>query len=103
MGWSVVINWTEHAHLPLTVNSATAYSADMSKTLSELETEARQLPPKDRAKLVRRLIATLDPDDEGDIEQLWLDEAETRLAAYRDRETSSVPGEEVFEAILNRG
>jgi putative addiction module component (TIGR02574 family) len=74
----------------------------MSKSLSELEAEARRLPVRERARLVRRLIATLDADDEGDVEQLWLDEAEKRLAAYRRGETSSVPGEEVFEAILNR-
>lgn len=75
----------------------------MSKSLPKLEAEALKLSAEERAKLVRSLIATLDVDDEGDVEQLWLDEAETRLAAYRDRETSSVPGEEVFEAILNRG
>jgi len=33
---------------------------------------------------------------------LWLDEAEKRLAKYRNGETSTHPGEEVFEANLNR-
>ena len=75
----------------------------MSKTVSRLETDARRLAIKDRARLVRRLIATLDLEDDGDVEQLWLDECETRLAAYRRGETSSQPGEEIFEAILNRG
>jgi putative addiction module component (TIGR02574 family) len=74
----------------------------MSKNLSKLESEARRLPTKDRAKLIRRLIATLEADDDGDVEQLWLDEAEKRLASYRRGETSAHPGEEVFEAILNR-
>lgn len=74
----------------------------MSKTLSDLESEARRLPSKDRARLIRRLLATLEAENEGDVEQLWLDEAERRLAAYRRGETTSHPGEEVFEAILNR-
>ena len=75
----------------------------MSKTLSDLEAEVRRLPTKDRARLIRRLLATLEAENEGDVEQLWLDEAERRLAAYRRGETTSHPGEEVFEAILNRG
>jgi putative addiction module component (TIGR02574 family) len=74
----------------------------MAKNLSEIESAARRLSAKDRARLVRRLIATLENENEGDVEQLWLDEAEQRLAAYRRGETTTYPGEEVFEAILNR-
>lgn len=74
----------------------------MAKNLSEVESAARALSAKDRARLVRRLIATLEKENEGDVEQLWLDEAEKRLSAYRRGETTTYPGEEVFEAILNR-
>lgn len=74
----------------------------MAKNLSEIESAARSLSAKDRARLIRRLIATLEKENEGDVEQLWLDEAEKRLAAYRCGETTTDPGEEVFEAILNR-
>lgn len=74
----------------------------MAKNLSEIESAARRLSAKDRARLIRRLIATLEKENEGDVEQLWLDEAEKRLAAYRRGETTAYPGEEVFEAILNR-
>lgn len=74
----------------------------MSKSVSEIESEARRLPAKDRARLVRRLLAALEAENEGDVEQRWLDEAENRLAAYRRGESTSHPGEEVFEAILNR-
>ena len=71
----------------------------MAKSFSELESEALQLSAKDKARLVRRLIATLENEDEGDVEQLWLDEAERRLAAYRRGETSAEPGRETFEDI----
>jgi putative addiction module component (TIGR02574 family) len=74
----------------------------MVKNLSEIESEVRRLPTKDRARLIRRLIATLEDENEGDVEQAWLDEAERRLAAYRRGETSAHPGDEVFEAILSR-
>ena len=74
----------------------------MAKSIADIEKDARQLPPRERARLVRRLVATLEADDEGDVEQAWLDEAERRLAAYRRGDTAARPGEEVFEAILSR-
>jgi len=74
----------------------------MAKKLSEIESDARRLPSRERARLIRRLIMTLESENEGDVEQLWLDEADKRLAAYRNGESSAHPGEEVFEAILNR-
>jgi hypothetical protein len=35
-------------------------------------------------------------------EQLWLDEAERRLAAFRRGETTAIPGDKVFGELLNR-
>ena len=72
----------------------------MSKNLSRLELEALQLPPKERARLIRRLIATLDGGEDAGAEQQWLDEAERRLAAWRCGEVATYPGDEVFEALL---
>ena len=74
----------------------------MAKKLSDIESDALTLSTKERARLIRRLITSLESENEGDVEQLWLDEADKRLAAYRNGETSTRPGEEVFEAILNR-
>jgi putative addiction module component (TIGR02574 family) len=74
----------------------------MNKDIHSLEAEARKLSPQDRARLIRRLIATLDAGEQQDAEQLWLDEAERRLAAYRRGETTAIPGDEVFGEILKR-
>jgi putative addiction module component (TIGR02574 family) len=74
----------------------------MNEDISELETEARRLPPRDRARLIRRLIASLDAGDDIDAEEQWLDEAERRLEAYRRDALTAQPGEEVFDAILKR-
>lgn len=74
----------------------------MDKDIFELEAEARGLSPKDRACLIRRLIATLDPGEDVDAEQLWLDEAERRLAAWRRGETTAIQGDEVFGGLLKR-
>lgn len=35
-----------------------------------------------------------------DVEQLWLDEAERRLAAFQRGETTAIPGDEVFGELL---
>ena len=72
----------------------------MDKDISRLEAEARQLSTRDRARLVRRLIATLDAGKDQDAEQLWLDEAERRLAAYRCGEITAIPGDAVFGELI---
>ncbi len=74
----------------------------MSSDLSKLEREAQRLSTKDRARLIRRLISSLERDEDGDIEQAWLDEAEKRLLAYRAGQTTTRPGEEVFDEILSQ-
>ena len=74
----------------------------MSEDLSKLEREAARLSTKDRARLIRHLISSLENKDDGDIEQAWLDEAEKRLAAYRKGKASTRPGEEVFDEILSQ-
>ncbi len=74
----------------------------MSADLSKLERDAERLSAKDRARLIRRLISSLERKDDGDIEQAWLDEAEKRLVAYRNGQTTARPGEEVFDEILSQ-
>ena len=39
----------------------------MSKSMSELEAEFQRLPVKDRAKLIRRLLTTLESENDGDV------------------------------------
>ncbi len=74
----------------------------MSVDAKKLEIEASRLPVKERARLIRRLIATLEAEDDGNLEQAWLDEAEERLSSWRSGSSGSRPGDEVFDEILNR-
>lgn len=41
--------------------------------------QAVQLPHRERARLALRLIESLDPGQDEDVDALWLDEAERRL------------------------
>lgn len=72
----------------------------MRRDISQIEADAQDLSPQDRARLVRHLIATLDSGEDVAAEQLWLDEADRRLAAYRRGDVDSVPGDEVFGGLL---
>ncbi len=55
----------------------------MSSTLSEIEQQAMQLAPGERAVLAEHLINSLDEVDHAEIERLWAEEGERRYEAYR--------------------
>jgi putative addiction module component (TIGR02574 family) len=63
----------------------------------EIELEALQLPPKERARLAQRLLASLDPESDRDAEQAWLEEAESRLDELEAGKVAGIPAEQVFE------
>ena len=73
----------------------------MTQHVQKFAAEAVQLSKKERAELVRRLIATLDQGHDVDAEQVWLDEAERRLSSYQKGDSKSVPAENVFDALLS--
>ena len=66
-------------------------------TIDQLETEVLKLPPRDRARLAQRLLASLDADQA--TEQAWYDEAERRLAELESGDSAEIPADEVFEAL----
>ena len=68
----------------------------MGKKLSHVERDAMELTCRERAILAEHLLATLDPADDVDGEELWLREAEQRDAKYRAGKITSKPAEQVF-------
>ncbi len=72
----------------------------MRFTAEELEAEALSLSRSERARLAGRLIASLDEDAE--IEQAWIVEAERRLDAYRNGEIEAVSAEEALQEARRR-
>ena len=61
----------------------------MSTTLETVQAEALCLSPKDRARLLDRLIASLDAD--GDAEEAWDALADKREAEIESGAVQSVP------------
>lgn len=74
----------------------------MSSILAELEEKAAQLSPAEKAQLALYLIRSLEPAEEGDVEDAWRVEAEARLAQVEKGEARLVPGDEVFAKIRRR-
>ena len=63
-----------------------------SETVETLEAAALQLTPADRARLVDRLIATLDADPE--VEEAWGSEVERRQTEMENGTVTLLPGPE---------
>ncbi len=62
----------------------------------ELLKEALKLKPEDRFALVEGLINSLDEPDKK-LDDLWIEEAEKRLKAYREGRLEGISMEEVFK------
>ena len=61
-----------------------------------VEDQAAQLPQRERARLALRLIESLEPGQDENVEGLWLDEAERRLMKY---DAGATQAEDADEAI----
>jgi putative addiction module component (TIGR02574 family) len=74
----------------------------MSTLLEELERQARTLTPREKASLARVLIDELDPAIDAEVEQLWIEEAQRRYAAFLKGELKALPGDEVMQRARDR-
>lgn len=62
----------------------------------ELLEKALKLEPEERFSIVEGLIQSLDNPDKN-IDELWAQEAESRLQAYREGRLGAIAMEDVFE------
>ncbi len=62
----------------------------------DLLDEAMKLKPEERFTLVEGLIKSLDEPDKK-LDEIWAEEAEKRLKAYRDGTLKGVSMEELFK------
>jgi len=69
----------------------------MAATVEALEAEALRLPPADRARLIERLIASLDTDPE--VEEAWAAEVERRQAEIGSGSVSVLSGPETLAKL----
>ncbi|WP_133510934.1 addiction module protein [Candidatus Thiosymbion oneisti] len=62
----------------------------------EILEQAMALKPEERFMVVETLLKSLDEPDRK-IDEIWAEEAEKRLKAYREGRLEGVPMEEVFK------
>ena len=74
----------------------------MPKTREELEKDALTLPQPERARLIERLLASLDTSQDEDVEELWIAEAERRYQQYRLGAIKGKPAGAVFENAVKQ-
>ena len=75
----------------------------MASKLKEIEKEILQLPINERALLAKKLLISLEDEDDveedEDIERLWIEEARRRSDAYKKDKSTGIPAEEVFKEL----
>ena len=64
--------------------------------------KALSLPADARISLVERLLSSLNLPTQPEIDRLWADEAERRVAQIDRGEVELIPGEKVFERIRQK-
>uniref|UniRef100_UPI004055B206 addiction module protein n=1 Tax=Candidatus Electrothrix sp. TaxID=2170559 RepID=UPI004055B206 len=64
----------------------------------EILSRALALKPEERFAIVEGLLKSLD-EPYRTIDEIWAEEAEKRLAAYRKGELEGIPMEEVFRNV----
>lgn len=68
----------------------------MSNAFKEIESSALKLSEKQRARLVTRLLDSLEKRKKYDVEKIWLEEIERRNDELEAGNLELIPADEVF-------
>ncbi len=71
----------------------------MKRDQASVEEQAAQLPQRERARLALKLIESLEPGHDEDVDELWLNEAEHRLGEYDRGATQARDADEAVSEI----
>jgi hypothetical protein len=71
----------------------------MQITLEQIDEGALALPSEARALLADGLVESLDPAEDGYIRQLWVKEAQRRVAQVRSGAVEAIAGELGFSQV----
>jgi putative addiction module component (TIGR02574 family) len=69
----------------------------MRASLMKIESELMKLSPRTRARLVRRLLSSLDGEPESASEESWITEAARRDEELQSGKAKGIPTETVFK------
>ncbi len=71
----------------------------MGTAVDNILTQALQMPPQERAAVAERLIASLDPEVDWDIEVAWQQEVQRRIDEIDKGEVVCIPWEQVLHRL----
>ena len=75
------------------------YASRIAMTVEELAEHAMTLPTEARARLVDLLVESLDADELGHIDRLWVAEARRRRDDVRSGRARTIPGDEGLQQV----
>lgn len=73
----------------------------MATNVERLAEQAMKLPGESRARLADLLVESLDADELGRIDQLWVVEAKRRRDEVRNGIVDTIPSDEVRRRVRN--
>jgi len=71
----------------------------MATTFEQLAKQAMDLPAESRARLADLLVESLDAEELGQIDRLWIEEARRRRDEVRSGHVETIPGEEGLRKV----
>jgi len=74
----------------------------MPTTIDTVAAEAMQLPEDQRMTLAHRLIASVEPHPDPEIEAAWEHEIHERIHRYDDRKSAAIAASQVFKELDQR-
>ncbi len=74
----------------------------MSTVSDKVMDEVLSLPADARMSLVEKLLASLNLPTQPEIDRVWVEEAERRVAQIDRGEVELIPGEEVFAKLRQK-
>jgi putative addiction module component (TIGR02574 family) len=73
----------------------------MSPIYTEIEEQAKRLPPEERARLAESLLESLVHERDAEVEAAWEHEIQERIAAYRRGKEELIDGAVVLAELAN--
>lgn len=71
----------------------------MATSIERVAEQAMKLPAESRAELADRLVESLDSEEIGRIDRLWLDEAKRRRDEVRSGRVKTISGEDARRKV----
>lgn len=71
----------------------------MALSVKEIEPELMSLPPAERAMLAEKLLSSFDGSEQGPLDAVWADEAESRIRAFENGHLSLSDADKVHTRI----